>query len=546
MLTAREYGWSIRAGIIATTAIVLFIVIAAGALLWSGTGSLSGIFDAWTWRIVRFTLLQATLSTLLSVLLAIPVALALARQNRFPGRIWIIRFLAVPMGLPVLVGALGLIGIWGRQGSINTVLVWTGLSGPVNIYGLSGILLAHVFFNLPLATRMLLAGLERIPGEYWRVSAGLGMRPGSVFRLIEWPAMRKIIPGIAGLIFMLCATSFTLVLILGGGPAATTIEVAIYQALRFDFDPPRAIALSVMQIGMTAIILALLSLVPAENSDGHTHGRPQRRFDASGPGTRFYDGMVIGLLVLFIGLPLVSITIAGAGARLPALVTGPLFLRALATSLTIALSAALLAVACVMAMVAARSAIAANRKAGHRMKLFAWLMSGSSSLVLLVPPVVLGSGWFLLLHATGMASGAAPVLVTLINMLMALPFVFRILEPAWRSHKSRTSRLAASLGITGWTRLLRIDWPGLKRPVLTAMSFAMALSLGDLGAIALFGTEGFVTLPWLVYSNLGSYRTNDADGYALILGVICLLLAAAGAGKSDLYGKNSRGGHERQ
>jgi thiamine transport system permease protein len=56
----------------------------------------------------------------------------------------------------------------------------------------------------------------------------------------------------------------------------------------------------------------------------------------------------------------------------------------------------------------------------------------------------------------------------------------------------------------------------------------MALSLGDLGAVALFGSDSFVTLPWLVYSSLGSYRTNDADGLALILGIICLVLTIAG------------------
>jgi len=64
--------------------------------------------------------------------------------------------------------------------------------------------------------------------------------------------------------------------------------------------------------------------------------------------------------------------------------------------------------------------------------------------------------------------------------------------------------------------------------MLTAFSFAMALSLGDLGAVALFGSDSFVTLPWLVYSRMGSYRTNDADGLALILGVVCLLLTIAG------------------
>ncbi|TIW01612.1 MAG: thiamine/thiamine pyrophosphate ABC transporter permease ThiP, partial [Mesorhizobium sp.] len=66
------------------------------------------------------------------------------------------------------------------------------------------------------------------------------------FRLLEWPVLRAAMPGVAGLVFMLCITSFTIVLTLGGGPAATTLEVAIYQALRFDFDPARAVVLTLL------------------------------------------------------------------------------------------------------------------------------------------------------------------------------------------------------------------------------------------------------------------------------------------------------------
>ena len=80
------------------------------------------------------------------------------------------------------------------------------------------------------------------------------MGAGPSFRLIEWPAMRAALPGVAGLVFMLCITSFTIVLTLGGGPAATTLEVAIYQALRFDFDPARAVALTLLQIALTVAV----------------------------------------------------------------------------------------------------------------------------------------------------------------------------------------------------------------------------------------------------------------------------------------------------
>jgi thiamine transport system permease protein len=203
---------------------------------------------AYLFRITRFTLMQAGLSTCSVCCLPYRWPAALARRPVFPGRRWLISLFAVPLGLPPLVAALGLIEIWGRSGLANQGLVLFGVQTPFSIYGLSGILLAHVFFNMPLATRLILPALERLPGEYWKTAANLGLGGCPMFRLIEWPAMRQSVAGAAGLVFMLCATSFTLVLVLGGGPAATTLEVAIYQALRFDFDPNRAVLLSGIQI----------------------------------------------------------------------------------------------------------------------------------------------------------------------------------------------------------------------------------------------------------------------------------------------------------
>jgi thiamine transport system permease protein len=532
MIERRDSLRFIVSGTVAFAAILLFICLAVTALLSFDTGAATTeLFDAYTLRILRFTLWQATLSTVLSIALGLPVALALARQRDFPGRIWIIRLMAVPMGLPVIVGALGLIAIWGRQGIFNTLLLSAGAEQPFSIYGLSGILIAHVFFNLPLAVRFFLAGLERIPSEYWRMSASLGLGPVSTFRFIEWPAVSRLLPGVAGLIFMLCATSFTLVLLLGGGPAATTIEVAIYQALRFDFDPPRAIALSLMQIGMTGVLLALLYLLPSADAEADSHGRDIRRLDGERLAARLWDAGTITLAMLLVGLPLVAVFASGLSADLWRLLSANSFRRAAMTSLLIAVASASLAILVSIALIRARRAIAVDRHAGYAMKALFIAMGGGSSFVLLVPPVVLGSGWFLLLRPFGDVAMFAPVLVPVINMLMALPFVIRVLEPAFITHQSRTGRLSSSLGLSGFSRLRIVDWPILWRPAAMAFSFAMALSIGDLGAVALFGSESFVTLPWLVYSNMGSYRTNDAAGYAFILGAICLALAAGGVSR---------------
>ncbi|MEZ2132181.1 MULTISPECIES: thiamine/thiamine pyrophosphate ABC transporter permease ThiP [unclassified Sinorhizobium] len=530
ILTPAERKGAFAGGTLSLAVIFFFIGLAAAALVMEGGASAAYdiLFDPYILRVLRFTLLQAVLSTLLSVLLAIPLARALARQPRFPGRLWIVRLMALPMGLPVLIGALGLIGIWGRQGALNAVLAYLGLSEPVSIYGLTGILLAHVFFNLPLACRLLLAGLERVPSEYWLMASGLGMRSFAIFRFIEWPALRPLIPGIAGLIFMLCATSFTLVLILGGGPAATTIEVAIYQSLRFDFDPGRAISLSLLQIAVTAVILALMARFLAPDEPGLTMGRAIRRLDGRSASARLTDTALLAVVLLFIGLPLTSVIAAGIRADLIKLLGESQFWRAAATSLAISFAAALMSLAVSIAMIRAKHAIAVGRQTGGIGRAFTLSLSAASSVVLLVPPVVLATGWFMMLRPFGDVTRYAPVLIVCINMLMALPFVMRVLEPAYSIHRRRTERLAASLGIAGLSRMRLVDWPGLRKALFTALSFAMALSLGDLGAVALFGSDSLVTLPWLIYSRMGSYRTGDADGLALILGIICLLLTIAG------------------
>lgn len=528
MLTAGERMRAIGGGALVLAVITGFAGTALAALLLFDGAGFSGLHDAYTLSVARFTLWQAALSTLLSVLFGIPVARALARRPQFPGRIWIVRLLAVPMGLPVLIGALGLIGIWGRQGAMNDLLRMLGLAEPVSIYGLSGILLAHVFFNMPLAARLMLAGLERIPGEYWRVAASLGMPSRSVFRFIEGPVLLGLLPGVAGLIFMLCATSFTLVLVLGGGPAATTIEVAVYQALRFDFDPGRAVALALMQITMTGILLAAMAFVPVPVEQSVTLARGGRRFDGWRRQTQWVDGTVLLLATAFTGLPLLAVVLAGLKADLPTLLFSSAFRRAALTSLAIALSAGCLSVVLAATIIHARAAIGSERRAGMALRGIRVGLSGAGSLILLVSPLMLGTGWFLALRPFGDVARFAPTLVIVINSLMALPFVIRVLSPAFDVHRARTGRLAASLGIQGFARLRLIDGPVLAKPVLMALSFAMALSLGDLGAVALFGSDDLVTLPYLIYSRLGSYRTNEADGFALILGFVCLLLTVAG------------------
>lgn len=527
-----------RPGLLALCFIALLIGGAFAGLFVEAARDMSGAvgaFDAGMLRIASFTLWQAALSMLLSVAPAILVARALSRHPDFPGRGLLLRLFAVPLGLPAIVAALGLLALYGRAGFVAGLASAVGAGRWPGIYGLSGILIAHVFFNLPLATRLLLAALETVPPDQWRLASQLGMRSGAVFRLIEWPALRGAIPGVAALVFMLCVTSFTLVLTLGGGPAATTLEVAIYQSLRFDFEPARAVALTVVQIAITVaavFVLSRLGADPAGDANLPVAGRRPR--DASSLETAL-NATAIVFAAVFVLAPMAAIVLSGLRADLARLVTEAAVLRATGVSLLLALGAAALSVLLSLSLVALRRRLETARKGGRR-SFLETLAGTGSSLVLVVPPIVIGAGWFVLLRNTGAVFAVAPLMVVAVNAVMAMPFATRAIRPAHDAAALRNDRLCAQLGISGLARARLIDWPELRRPLFIGFAFAMALSLGDLGVIALFGSDGVQTLPYLLYSRMGSYRTEDAAGLALLLGLLCLVLMSL----ADRFGRGAR------
>ena len=62
----------------------------------------------------------------------------------------------------MIVAILGILTVWGRSGWISDLLALAGLAR-LSIYGLTGVVLAHVFFNMPLAIRLILQGWAEVP-----------------------------------------------------------------------------------------------------------------------------------------------------------------------------------------------------------------------------------------------------------------------------------------------------------------------------------------------------------------------------------------------
>ena len=501
-------GWGgAGAASVALVLTLVFGTLAAVALRAEGPAAL-GPADL---AAVRFTVLQALLSAGLSCLLAVPVARALARR-RFAGRGLLVTLLGAPFLMPAIVAVLGLLAVFGRAGLISRGLGLLGLP-PLDIYGLHGVVLAHVFLNLPLATRLVLQGWLAIPAERFRLAASLGLGPGEVARLLERPMLRAVLPGAFAAIFLVCLTSFTVALILGGGPRATTVELAIYQAFRYEFDLGRAALLALVQVGLTLAAAAGAMAFALPGALGAGLDRAVERWDAEGRGRRLIDAALIALAAGFLILPLAALAAEGAVAlaRLP----GSVWMAAL-RSLVVALAAAGLALGLALPL-----ALLAQRRQGRAAGRMA---EATGYLTIAASPLVMGTGLFILTFPYADPARLALALTALVNAAMALPFAMRAILPALRAAEADFGRLADGLGLAGWARLRIAVLPRLARPMGFAAGLAAAFSMGDLGVIALFGDPAHATLPLEMFRLMSAYRMEQAMGTAILLMAASLAL----------------------
>ena len=73
------------------------------------------------------------------------------------------------------------------------------------------------------------------------------------------------------------------------------------------------------------------------------------------------------------------------------------------------------------------------------------------------------------------------------------------------------------------SRFLTIDFPGLKKSLITAFCVSSILSASDLVVISFFGTNNLSTLTQTIYRLMGSYRINEAYSVSLILLIFCFI-----------------------
>jgi putative spermidine/putrescine transport system permease protein len=208
------------------------------------------------------TLYLAVPSTIINVLLAVPIAYAIRQPSWFQRALTTI--LVVPITLGTVLIADGLLTYLGPQGWVNRTLLLIGLvDSPIRlVHNYWGVLLAIIISGFPFTFLLTLSYITGIDPSLARAAATLGAGPFEQFRRIYLPLL---MPGVTVAFCLTFVQAFSVFpsAVLLGAPAGPTrvISIAAYQSAFEDYDYSMASAVAmIMGITQLLIVGGILSL----------------------------------------------------------------------------------------------------------------------------------------------------------------------------------------------------------------------------------------------------------------------------------------------
>ncbi len=497
----------------------------------SGEGVVELFQKPYYLRVFWFTFWQAALSTILTLLLGLPIAYLFARYT-FPGKSLLRALVTVHFELPTVVVATAFRSLLGPNGPINAgMMQLLDLElAPLRIeQTITIILLAHIYYNMAIVVRLVggfWGKFDPLMNEAARVH---GAPPHRAFIEITAPLLRPAILSASALIFLFTFTSFGVILILGG-PGFSTLETEIYRQYVTFLNPSIAAVLSLLQIIFTFLLMLLyagwqrraavpLDFRPEQSSLRHPTGRSEKII-VSVLLVSLAVFMLSPLLVL-VGRSLVdregNLTFVYYQA-LPVARRGSITfippLRAIWNSILFAILTTITA-----GILGVASALMLTRPGRFR-----GLLDPAFMLPLGASAVTLGLAYVVTLDSLRTSA----VLVLIAHTLVALPFVVRSLLPVLQGIQPSIRESAAVLGASPFRIWREVDLPIVGRALLVAGVFAFTVSMGEFGATSFIvrPNSGYLTLPIAIQRYLnqpGALNFGQALALSSILMGVCVV-----------------------
>ena len=483
-----------------------------------GFDTLKSVFTSpYSYRLVRFTVVESLLSAFISCLIALPFAAFYASYD-FKLRKLTLTLSALSFTIPSILVVLGFVIFYGNNGVLNNMLksIFSLDESPIRIlYTFPAIILAHVYLNLPVAFNLITNGWTSMARNEEMASYTLKKGKMKTFLSITLPKLRGVIANAFVIIFLFCFSSFAIVMVLGGSPEYSTLESEIYRRAHISLDYSGASALSIFSFIITTIALSLSYI-------GRRKEKMERRESAL-KKIRKKKGKVLAALMtlamlLFILPPMLSILYRSFFDRRGdfsleswnTIFSASSFLSAILNSLFIAMTSAVLAT------------VLAENMAMYSVKCKSRIAPLFATLPLATGSVTLGLGYNFLAAKIGLSSIYTDYLLILAtHLVLSIPFAIRTMLPGAKEIPQRVSEASYTLKKSAFETYMRTERPLLKSYRRKAFIFAFALSLGEVNATLALAGGRITTLPILIYRLIGSYNYQGASA----LGSVLLILA---------------------
>lgn len=457
-----------------------------------------------TRNVVWFTSWQAILSTILALLVALPIA-AITSNFKFVGRRALISLVSVPFILPAVVVGAAFLEI--LPGSLHRSAV--------------AIIAAHVYFNVGLAVRIISTRWEQIHPYLDDAAHTLGASTIRTFLTVTVPLLRTAIISASLLVFIMCFTSYGVVRILGG-PARSTIETEIYFRAMQLGDVSGALVLSVLQILVIGVLILLVaSTRRSKSSQKFGQSVYSRLRNPRSIAQKIFVITIASVSTVAVIAPLVSVATRSILLRdkldttaWRSVLSDSTIFSSLMTSLRYALITIIIST--IIGLLGACAVV----YGGSRYK----FVSVLTALPVVISAVTLGLGIIITFDVSPIDWRGAWLMMPLAHCLVAIPIVMRVISPVLRDLPSGIRDASRTLGASAWQMWRTIDLRIIRRALVTSAALASAVSLGEFGASSFLVRHNNETLPLTIarlLSRPGDLIQAQAYAIATVLIVAC-------------------------
>ena len=209
---------------------------------------------------LRLSLVTSTITTVVTIILGTPFAYLLARW-RFRFKPWLELLIDLPIVLPPSVAGLSLLIAFGRRGLFGSALNVIGISLP---FTTAAVVLAQTFVAAPLFVRSARVGFTEVDKQLEEAAQVEGANHWQLFKEVMFPLAGRALLSGAILTWTRALGEFGATILFAGNleGITQTMPMAIY--LGFESEIGVALALSVMLVGVSALLLGIIRKLERE------------------------------------------------------------------------------------------------------------------------------------------------------------------------------------------------------------------------------------------------------------------------------------------